>query len=77
MKEGVIPHTNKPRHIHHRAIVTKETVDRQVTPQNQLSFLHLMAILLLPEEIIGTKYPDYYSPPLELFQSIFSFDEEN
>ena len=42
-------------------------------PQVQQSFLRFMANILLPEEIIGIKYPDYYSPSLELVQ--FSFED--
>ena len=42
-------------------------------PQVQRSFLRFMANILLPEEIIGVKYPDYYNPTLELVQ--FSFED--
>ena len=60
MKEAVILHLiNKPHHIHQMSMVTKDTVeeDRRDTLQLQQSFLRLTANLLMPEEIIGNKYP--------------------
>jgi hypothetical protein len=61
MKEAVILHLmNKPHHIHQMSIVTEDTVEedrRNSTLQLLQSFLRLTANLLMPEEIIGNKYP--------------------
>ena len=61
MKEAVILHLiNKSHHIHQMSIVTKDTEEedqQDSTLQLQQSFLRLTANLLMPEEIIGNKYP--------------------
>ena len=80
MKEAVILHLiNKPHHIHQMSIVTEDTVEedrRNSTLQLLQSFLRLTANLLMPEEIIGNKYPlmqIFLQPHIELVQSIFLF----